>query len=1095
MKKRAKKLFLLTFLAGSIISANAGQTVENYKETFNDQGYTFVLPAGWNRIIDKFEGETVSYRVFSASSAYEGKSIGCETQNLEDYYSGDSQDVYDLLVPPAVSGEITMKIRRSNSYNKTAGIKVYTVVKDGDVYTRGEEIDLGEFALPSDLSWGDFSLSLPASEFKLIGLRLDGVVIDDFAASQAEIPDIRAMKLTGFSAVEKRAVADSEGNVTLSATVNIENTGNVSLMPGEDNYSITVKSYSTELCTVPVTEALAAGDAMDFVFDIPYTLSNPQANQTLSVSLKENVSGTSSSSVSYDLIAYVPIFKAREGNYEVNNDLGLIESGTVRTVSFSNIGGAPVVVEGMTLPEGVTSDAVFPMTLLSGESNEVALTFSGLNGVFDIVIPIESNGKADVSSQQMRYYGAMPPEGVYVERFESSKLPDGWENYPDSKWNISTISGNKVLCHSASSPVQSVMSPRLDFTEPSEICFQACKYALGGMLKIAYSPDRIHWTEVLSVGADGDEKQFPSTTRTFSYFSAPVPAGQWYISFTGCNVAVDNMFGGVLSPADNDIFVTSADLPTSGMVNYPVSAKINILNRGSDIVDAGAYVIRLMLGDDEVASFTGDSDLDDLATQPTSFAISFTPHDVVDSQLRAVVEIPESDYSVSTLPVDIAISGETLIAEKTVGEPHYDSAHFNGTTIIVTNYKNSIGETVIDKDVVGLAPGTVINRVRIPYTYSASKVLKPNIKMWLQNTQDAETGSQFTDTIAMTQVAVLDVEFEKTGTYQQPSYLDFEFAQPFVYTGDNLRVTMRSECGVFASSSLMSNSGKCLVSKSDTYSSYKNSPSATYYVPVFIFGLDVAAPQVEGSVLRGDAPAAGAVVRFESDDVLYTAVTGDDGSFSFPLYQSSREYQVTAMMSGALDSEPVMWTLDASKDPLNLVMLPNAVRGETIDAISSGEEGVIMTWEPLTELGSLDQGVYYEMYLDGVKVDTVDGIARNAASYTFADVSEGAHTVGVRAVFMPADTPTELAEIDVDHVLSGIAGVSDSVGDVSVTASAGEVTVRAPEGSSVMIHDINGRRIAEGSVLKEGSRFKASGIVVVSVVTADGKVSVKVRVD
>lgn len=176
-------------------------------------------------------------------------------------------------------------------------------------------------------------------------------------------------------------------------------------------------------------------------------------------------------------------------------------------------------------------------------------------------------------------------------------------------------------------------------------------------------------------------------------------------------------------------------------------------------------------------------------------------------------------------------------------------------------------------------------------------------------------------------------------------------------------------------------------------------------------------------------------------------------------------------------------------------MQPNAVHGDAMDAISSGEEGVVMTWEPVVELGSLDQSVYYDIYLDGVKVDTVDGITRTATSYTFADVTEGAHTVGVRAVFMPTETPTELAEVEVNHVLSGISGPDGGLGDVSVSASAGEVIDRAPEGSVVMICDINGRRIAEVAVMNGCYRFKTSGIVVVSVATAEGRMSVKVRVD
>lgn len=93
-----------------------------------------------------------------------------------------------------------------------------------------------------------------------------------------------------------------------------------------------------------------------------------------------------------------------------------------------------------------------------------------------------------------------------------------------------------------------------------------------------------------------------------------------------------------------------------------------------------------------------------------------------------------------------------------------------------------------------LAIGSSSQITKIAFAYAKDKwsYSKPeipaNVKIYLQNTNDEEVGSEITDVTAMTKVYEGNLTYVGTGTPTDPIWVEFEFDQPFQYTGGTLRV-------------------------------------------------------------------------------------------------------------------------------------------------------------------------------------------------------------------------------------------------------------------------------------------------------------------
>ena len=132
---------------------------------------------------------------------------------------------------------------------------------------------------------------------KRIALHISNNYVDNFSAEHAVIPEIYSLVITGFgvNGSSKNIYCDSEGNLTIPVKFTLENKGNVTLVPGMENYSVTFLSGSKELFTWNVDEELAPKTKKEFTVDVPYKLADPKVDEKgFSVKARENISNVSS---------------------------------------------------------------------------------------------------------------------------------------------------------------------------------------------------------------------------------------------------------------------------------------------------------------------------------------------------------------------------------------------------------------------------------------------------------------------------------------------------------------------------------------------------------------------------------------------------------------------------------------------------------------------------------------------------------------------------------------------------------------------------------------------------------------------------------
>lgn len=104
----------------------------------------------------------------------------------------------------------------------------------------------------------------------------------------------------------------------------------------------------------------------------------------------------------------------------------------------------------------------------------------------------------------------------------------------------------------------------------------------------------------------------------------------------------------------------------------------------------------------------------------------------------------------------------------------------------------SKSEFIYKADELNLSGSSLISKISFPYAKDKWSYSKPeipaNVKLYLQNTDAEEVGSEITDVATMTKVFDGNVTYVGTGTPTDPLWLEFEFDQPFEYTGGTLRV-------------------------------------------------------------------------------------------------------------------------------------------------------------------------------------------------------------------------------------------------------------------------------------------------------------------
>ena len=265
------KFLLAVVLAVCGMSTAKAEIVQNYVMDFNKSistsAHDFKVASGWGHLVSYYHDSDYNqdYYVDYSYSDKNGRNgsgaLVCGKQEgLGDDYWGGTGTTTDLLVTPKVKGNVSIYVRKYGF--DTPGIKFYKVTKNGDNYVKGDEITPLSTPEINSNTWNKVELPEQTEE-TYIGIWASSVYIDDFSADQADVVKMPGMTIS--EVVYKGSstpLCNENGKFPMNFTVTIDNTGDLELTPGMENYSLSVINGSKAdavMYTFPVNVSLAVG--------------------------------------------------------------------------------------------------------------------------------------------------------------------------------------------------------------------------------------------------------------------------------------------------------------------------------------------------------------------------------------------------------------------------------------------------------------------------------------------------------------------------------------------------------------------------------------------------------------------------------------------------------------------------------------------------------------------------------------------------------------------------------------------------------------------------------------------------------------------
>lgn len=966
---------IITLATINIGIANAEQ-ITDYKEKFDNLKLTpkeEFAPQKWGRIADPLtpsspwggaENVYVDYQN-PTTGGQDGAYLKAGSQKLynDDY---DDKVAEDLLVTPAISGEVSFYLLKTSSYS-AASVKIYTCTKEGDKFVKGDlykEITNEEL---SEEEWRKFTFS-DVPENTYLGFRLDYAGIDEFYAQTANVELKKSMEVTSVKLVSQNEVlADKDNFVTIAFDVTITNNGDAELNPGDENYSVSIINYSDAnavIATKPIDFKLTAQQTSE-VFRVEAKVDAGDKELYRRFDIQENLNKTSRFGSWVTSKPYLPelVLCTENDKTEIEKtiEFGLIRTEPViKNLRVRNAGAAPLKITSVTAPEGYNVSLETPVEIepLGEKLFTLSLGTTSL-GNKSGMLTFKAEGMDDKSyavagavmsadNWYENFENGTPGNMLFGESWSITGEPSGLGPSYSTKW-----------AESGSQDLYKLISPRLTVKEGEELVFYAAKRLDSSRLNVYYSPDRKNWTEVkqITASAEKEEDRFstqidPDVSQSYQNFGfkqfsvGNIPAGDWYIAFESGYARIDDIFGYQLTTVDHDLYITESMLPLSGTVNYPYKAAVTVQNLNSISETAGNYHVKLIVNNEAVA----EAETADLAiAEIKTFNLSYTPH--APGNYTAWIEVTAgNDYRATTDEVNITIAQEQAIAEKVVGTASDNS----GNTPFAMNWKNSEAETIYTKELLELNNNTEIAALSYDGYCTNDKEVEFNLKVWMENTTDGTfSGSEYQsrDVSEMTLVYQGTHKIEPQGDDQNMvTLLSLPLTEKFIYTGENLRiVTQATSVGYksvyFASDNSVQNTSIYIRYDGDNRPEIWSLESKG--MPVVRIATSKETCHVSGIVTDAASQEAieGAVVRLTSGEVAYSGTTDKDGKYDIEVFQAEKEYRMTIEKDGYLMGEQtvsfaegnveanVSLKVDANIQDRKLTINVTAVTGESLEGV------------------------------------------------------------------------------------------------------------------------------------------------------------------
>lgn len=883
----------------------------------------FESPFGW--VLQ--EGTPAKSYDLGASEAIQGKYLRCSA-----YFLQTDQTTPTLLITPMLKGNVTFYIKpySISSYyiqNYLEKHKSWVKIYGGSLNAEGgidwnleAPLFTEEFtAVPEGADangWVQRNFSTTAYQF--LGIQMSYACFDELTAENHCMLIKKVMKPTKVTSEwtdSNPLYGDAEGKATWTGQITIKNEGDETIAANVEKLIVesTSKNVTTTMTEFIIPEAIAVGEEKTFNLSVPVQAANPLADARSAIKLISKINNVDNKDISVQSAWFT--IKTMTPKLVVKNNkkddvtsyetaLGLQTTPASTKFTLNSTGGSSVMLKSIASATMSNlsfqmdgADVVYPLEIAKGESKEITMTFGNTGGNSGTLIFTYGNSYDEavytVESKTISVIVADP--SLYLEEFAAT-LPQGWVNEAGSNWSCKTAGGtpaNSYMDNGNNSMYgKYLISPKLHFSEGQKLTIMAQGKNASSCLRVLTSTDRATWTQA------AEKKTWAKAAYTFDaskceLLIVDMPVGDCYIAFEAGYAYIDYIMGGTKVDVTDDIYTTISGAE-KGMVNYQYELAVELTNLTATAYEDKAVVLELKNGDDVVAT----NMLPAIAGEASGIkdTLRFTPH--VAEEATLTLNVKKGDETIVSIQKEVSIAVERFFTDVQTGEYPSESG---STAPLFTNWKNSKSEFVYTADKINLPANTQLTSITFFYRNTAGAAKAENVRILLQNTEDAAvaTGAFTLETDMDVVVNVSNYVFEMAATTNTFVELTFTFDHPFVYTGNNLRVMVTSEKQDLCKSSswgceTVKNS--VIYKKSDSYNdSYLNqAPSKNDKLPIAKIGFAKEVPTISGEVIlaNGDKAGAGRKIEAKSGNVIYTTTTTAEGTYSIAIMQDALTYDL-----------------------------------------------------------------------------------------------------------------------------------------------------------------------------------------------------------
>ena len=953
------KLLILTLLSVLGMNTAWAETVSPYtvdfEKSITTSDHEFAVASNWGHIVDSYEDYWSGNTSYINYRSVEGKGVG-ESMALEVQSNQKSNNTYDLLVTPVVSGTVTIYAKpTAKYYNDVAFVEFYSLNSDGTA--RDQLLVKTNFSQKSNSEeWDYVALEVTLTTPQRIGIRGTYVYMDNFSATSAEIVPQTSLKVTAVMNAEGQTGTTGnnpvfnqgpDGNTTVSLKVSLENTGDIDLSASTtDNYTLTLAKGNSSSATTYFEDApfdipvdLAAGESA--VFDVVFVV--PVSTGYTYFYVRENVTGNTSRSSRYcNVLEYASKFIFDKAGTSYTNsssattnpiDFGKVNEATTLNYEIYNPGSAPLTINSISIDAPFTSDApTEEFTVAAGEKKAINITFPAAEpGVFtgNIVIQYTNYGK-ETATYTLGVSGTVVDPSKNLITFDNGKTGDELNGqFPAGSIHYNQVyissSDNKNYYLMTTSTVTKFITPLLIAEEGESFTYDTWYTGNSGSnaaVTVYVSEDRINWTQV------DKQTYYTGINSSSSTFAVTLPeAGNYYLAFELTYPAVlDNIYGLTLAEQpEHNWVVAENSIPTTGKQNNEYTATISLhnINAEADVVETatlyvgGEAVVTVsntdLPGNEKTAAEgTGSNNYSNMEA-PVEITLSYKPHTF--GTMPAYIELKSGDKVVTTDEVEVTIAEEKTESELAIGNVNTTNTSTN-VPFYGTWADDSKGLSECDvlytKAVLGLfnlKAGDVINAITFKGTPTGTKTFNNlTTEAWVGlEDENATFTAGEADKANMQHVKIHDAE-TVVFTYNETVDFTITLPEPIVWDGtSSIRIsTNMNGNGTYLNIKFPVDNS--LTNSADVqyfYSYYSHgggSYNNAYYLPVAYLSLAVEEKTMSGTVIDdlSGQPIEGATITLYNaeNDVKYSGTTDSYGNYNIKVVQDKLTYTVTVEADG-----------------------------------------------------------------------------------------------------------------------------------------------------------------------------------------------------